>query len=262
MSRGVLSYTERDGMNNQLIALRSACILANISNRTLMLSELLHHHREGMVRNTYRLKTCDVIDCTSLFCPTTFVATRAIRHCTTLDCILQASSANVYLPNKVAFRLDVSRRLRKFCFPQLRVHPRLDAEAMRFVQTHYPFDVAHLRQFGARDYELGERPGHVPSITWALQRLLAHNTSTLFVMTQECRVLQKNAFLRCLNDFFPKDHGDLTCLLGQLAAVHARRFDGDSRSTVSQFVMRRRFPQDRGIFCNRNWCWFNDAHVV
>ena len=249
-----LTYRDQDGLNNQLMALNFACAIANITNRTLLLRETFTPHQYAMVNAPYNLKVCDVIDCPALNCHTTLFCTQLTSICKTLHCVLQSSAPSVELPNKVALELGLRGRAlgrlmrRHKLSSSVPVHSQFEENASR-VLAGRRFNALHVRSFSQNDYALHRgqtkknNAGHIRF----------YNDS--YVMTQNCSTLSVPAPL-CMNNLFPDiTHPDLKCILSQLVAIRAHRFEGEAFSTVSQFVYRRRFPRDPNVLCNEVWCW-------
>ena len=108
-----LSYTESEGLNNQIIALRNACWLAFLTDRVLVVSEWILHHRESEKAPARRLRWCEIIDCTVLMkqCPYIYRSSYdelvlPLRTCRTLYCLQSnADLPVIHLRDKVAFQL-------------------------------------------------------------------------------------------------------------------------------------------------------------
>ena len=267
----ILSYDERDGFNNQLVALRFACAIANITNRKLVLPFQFHNHAEGIVKNAYRLRVCDVVQCDSLLCMTIAVAAPAspVKLCRSLSCVESARSwKTVHLPNKAAFRMglaahsSLAKRIRNV--PDIPISNSIVQAASRFETNE--FSVIHIRQFSSIDYPLGGRQSEPPptmNLTRRVQSVVRSVRSSrcnlklkrLYVMTQDCHLPPPiTPLATCIHANY--SHSDMNCLFSQLVATRAKCFWGEGMSTVSQFVMRKRFPKDRSIRCNAVWCWF------
>lgn len=236
------------------MSLNFACAIANITNRTLLLREVFTPHQYAMVKAPYNLKVCDVIDCPSLNCRTTPFYEQPISICKTLQCVLSSSAQSVELPNRVAFELGLRERAlgrlmrRNKLSSSIPVHSQLEEIASHVLVGHR-FNVVHVRSFAQNDDELHKGQGKKNNADRI--RVLGD----AYVMTQNCSTLSLPPHL-CMNNLFSDiTHPDLKCILSQLVAVRAHRFEGEAFSTVSQFVYRRRFPRDLHVQCNAVWCW-------
>ena len=249
-----LTYKDEDGLNNQLMALNFACAIASITDRTLMLRETFTPHQYAMVKAPYKLKVCDVVDCPALSCRTAPFSKQPTFICRTLQCVSSSSAPSVELPNKVAFEVglrgrSLGRLMREHNLSSsVPVHRQLTATASR-VLVGRRFNVLHVRSFAHNDYELHR--GQAKKNNAGRIRIL----DDAYVMTQNCSTLVVPIH-RCMNNLFSNiTHPDLKCVLSQLVAIRAYRFEGEAFSTVSQFAYRRRLLRDPRVKCNAVWCW-------
>ena len=270
----MLRYIETDGFNNQFIALRFACSLASFTNKTLIIPTFFSNHKEGIIKNEFRLRISKIIDKTSLTCNFLFFENlkeyydKQFKECFNLKCVLNSPS-NIILKNKVMYNMGLSRKFRNLIdIPELNFSPVIVNNSLKILQNER-FDVIHIRQFSNLDYALGEKP-HVKSRTTVAQYVgkiirVMRPHIPLYVMTQECSFLKHIIFYNrsgvyCLNELKllkNLNHGDLKCIYSQLIAVRASVFWGEEKSTVSQFVMRKRFGKDATIYCHKSWCWYH-----
>lgn len=248
----MIAYDEFDGLNNQLMALRFACAVANLTSKTLLVKPNFTNHAQGIVKNEYRLETCSVVSCPSLPCKHRVESFHNdFTPCKSFACTIR--NEHVFFPNKEVFRMGTSngnlkRLMTRLSFPQLLLHPNLERKAS-LVLKDKAFDAIHVRQFSKTDYSL-----HKDVITPIPNLKNFVREVPLYVMTQNCSTLQMYDS-RCLNSLLNETHSDMQCLLSQIIVSRARRFHPTPYSTVSQFVLRRRFNRDSSVRCNVNWCW-------
>lgn len=269
--RRLLAYVEHDGMNNQLIALRHACWLAKLTDRSV----LVHDHILPHLTDTIpfqRAGLCSLIDCHHLerHCGVGVVWTshlallgRDVASCSGEDCYERdARNATLYVPHKVAFQLGLQPS--SYAFPKKVQHmvdpvrPILEAAPPPFQHTRY--NMLHLRLYSAYD-----RP-YTPSIhTFAtrkkiLSRITAiDNTYPWYVISSNHKRCTRSKLVRSMHligmnaTCVPNDasvHRDRDCMTQQVLAVRSERFVGDPHSTMSQNILRWR----KDAKCSPSWC--------
>ena len=271
-SHRLLVYSENDGMNNQFIALRHACWLGNLTQRSVVVFDYLQTHLQTLVSPERRIALCNMLDCEHLknHCGTGVVwmsdFTEGLAdtdQCTGVDCYERPSDKRVlYIPNKVVFQLGLQPSTFGFT-NQVRhmVDPiRIRAARWPIDETRAPYNVLHVRQWTEND--------HVGSVAKTagktrFRAILKHvksveNRHPWFVMTKNGKCnhifLVRTMRMMSLNvscqDYNALVHPYIDCFTQQVRAVHAQVFIGDPLSTSSQNVIRWR--HDPG--CTPSWC--------
>lgn len=265
-------YVETDGLNNQLVAFNHACFLSLHTGRTLLMQRWLRPHLNSP---SPTLRWCDILDCRRLPCRVVFgrESNHTPRECGSVDCLLRSDSPFVRLPDKVVFRTFFDPRwksiAKEYLFStSLPIHPRILSSASRLISP--PYDVAHIRQVEHPDYRLSgsSRLVRVNQTDERVCKLDRRTSNPLYLMTITCSFLTPSLrrsysarSIFCMQDLFPSSHIDEACLISQMAAVFASNFyPDDIHSTVSQFVMRRRWPSDRSFLCDQVSCWKRRAY--
>jgi len=281
-----LLYVERDGLNNQLIALRHACWLGTLTNRTVVVPDWVLHHRQASDSPTRRVALCDAIDCTRLRrkrCEHVRVSQfdmpprTAVHTCRGVACLTPSDAPVLHLPNKVAFQLGLQEASYAFTAAVSNLHdPVAPSMAVRSLAKEQwgrmtrPFLVAHARHVGHADYDIfGNLSARVEKTVRVLQVALDQlpGSPSVLVISNDCRaamltnVLSSTGFRVQCADSDPRLHPHIESLVQQWLAVCADGFAGDEMSTVSQNILRWRHerggrggPGPRMDSCNPSWC--------
>lgn len=268
-----VSYTEIDGISNQILALTHACWFAAYHDRYLILPETFNNHMQSWIADTYELKICNVIDCEFLqkhckiirqsdfsfsgghILPHKFVNANELNF----DYLNKIEENVIHFENKAMFNLGLSKKTFKIV-DTFRSYPnpvKINETYIRMADE-FIFDKSYnalqVRVIGANDYELGSiqntnsNQNYISQTNPKLDDILKLSTKIpIFIMSQKCSDLYVTKILRlseftviCSTELSRDLHMYENLIVSQIICAKSDKYLGLELSTISQIVYRWR----------------------
>ena len=270
-----ITYTENDGLSNQILALSHMCMYARHVNATLVLPRAFTNHRESENPFT-RVEVCALLDCATLekccritdqydFEMSQSTSEREIRvhDVNTFDFGFDRSSVDlIHFANKQAYQMGLQPNTYYFAqvfnrYPNpIRIHPKYLKYVNAFYGEHPNFMAVQIRAFSKHDYWYDLSPGaspgaspseQYPSLAAIFEKL--PKQQEVFILSTACHETKVARILKtldrtyiCSSELALQDdlHPYENLVISQMISAIATSFFGIEMSTISQVVLRLR----------------------